>query len=95
MLEAVVFAAVFLGFFALRFVLATLFFYALWPEGDRCPSCNAETLHVQSRIMRRRFRASWCPRCNWEGMLKRPTQPPAKTRSQSGQLPLSSKKSSK
>lgn len=98
MLEVVVFVVVFVGFFLLRFVAATAFFYYLLPEGDRCPCCDGETLHVQSslgRLAGRRFRSSWCPRCNWDGMLKRAPQPPAKTFSQSGQLPVSSKKSSK
>lgn len=98
MVEAVVFAVVFVGFFVLRFVAATLFFFYILPEGVRCPCCNAETLHLESRFWRLaapRFRLSWCPRCNWEGLLKRAPQPPANTVSQSGQLPLSSKKSSK
>lgn len=98
MLEAVVFAIVFVGFFFLRFVAATVFFYYLISEGVRCPSCDAETLHVQSplgRWMGRRFRPSWCPRCNWEGVLRRSAQPPANREIQSGQLPVSSKKSSK
>ena len=29
------------GFFILRAVLATVFFYYLLPEGDRCPNCDA------------------------------------------------------
>lgn len=95
MVEAVVFVAVFVGFFMLRLVAATVFFYFLWPEGERCPSCDGETLHVASRFTPRQFRSSWCPRCGWEGWLKRTGQPPAKTFSQSGQLPVSSKKSSK
>lgn len=98
MLEAVVFGIVFVGFFVLRFVAATLFFFYLLPEGERCPICDTETLHVESRqprFMKRRFRPSWCPRCNWEGLLKRAPQPPAKRATQSGQLPVSSKKSSK
>jgi hypothetical protein len=98
MVEAVVFAIVFVGFFALRFVAATLFFFYILPEGTRCTCCDAETLHIESRfwqVMAPRFRNSWCPRCNWHGLLKRTPQPPAKTVTQSGQLPLSSKKSSK
>ena len=37
------------GFFVLRAVLATVFFYYLLPEGDRCPNCDAATLRVASR----------------------------------------------
>ena len=98
MVEAVVFTIVFVGFFVLRFVAATVFFFYLLPEGVRCPICDAETLHVESRLWRplgRRFRPSWCPRCNWDGLLKRNGQPPANTVIHSGQLPVSSKKSSK
>jgi len=98
MVEAVVFVVVFGGFFVLRFIAATVFFIYLMPEGSRCPCCDSETLHVQDplgRFLGRRFRSSWCPRCNWEGMLKRVDQPAAKTETQSGQFPVSSKKSSK
>lgn len=98
MLEAVVFVVIFVGFFVLRFIAATVFFYYLLPEGERCPCCNSETLHIESPLTRftgRRFRPSWCPRCNWEGMLKRVSHAPTKTVVQSGQLPVSSKKSSK
>lgn len=98
MVEAVVFTVVFVGFFVARFIAATVFFFYLTPEGDRCPSCDAETLYVDERVwrpMRRWFRSSWCPRCNWTGPLKRSAQPPANTVTQSGQLPVSSKKSSK
>lgn len=98
MVEAVVFTAVFAGFFLLRIVAATLFFFYILPEGVRCPCCDEDTLHMASRFWRAaapRFRPSWCPRCNWEGLLKREAQAPAKIVSQSGQLPVSSKKSSK
>lgn len=98
MVEAVVFIIVFVGFFVLRLVGATLFFFYILPEGIRCPCCDAETLHVESRFWRVAapgFRPSWCTRCKWEGLLKRSRQLPANTVSQSGQLPVSSKKSSK
>lgn len=98
MLEAVVFTIVFVGFFVLRFVAATVFFFCILPDGIRCPCCDAETLHIESRFWRvaaPRFRPSWCPRCNWDGLLKRGPQLPANTFTQSGQLPVSSKKSSK
>lgn len=97
MVEAAVFAFVFVGFFALRFVAATLFFFYILPEGTLCPCCNGETLHIHSRfwrVMAPRFRVSWCPRCNWDGLLRRSAQPPAKTLTHPGQLPVSSKKSS-
>ena len=61
------------GFFVLRGILATIFFFYLLPEGDRCPNCDAVTLRVQSRslnFLMPRFRTSWCYRCNWHGLLR-------------------------
>lgn len=62
------------------------------------------------RVLGARFRRSWCLDCGWEGVLQRSdvwlaqhrehlrelqrTDSIAKTRTQSGQLPLNSKKSS-
>jgi hypothetical protein len=94
----VVFGMVFVGFFILRAIAATITFYFLLPDGARCPLCDAETLRVQSPWWNRLmpwFRTSWCYRCGWEGLL-RPDSPSdvANTPSHSGQLPLSSKKSS-
>ncbi len=79
MLEAVLCIAIIGGFFVLRGVLATVLFFYLLPEGDRCPNCNAVTLRVQSRwlnAMMPRFRTSWCHDCGWHGMLRNgPTTP--------------------
>jgi hypothetical protein len=82
MSDAVIFVLIFGGFFVLRAVAATVFFFMLLPEGDRCPNCNAVTLRVESRVwnvMLPRFRTSWCYECNWHGMLRRgpltPTTP--------------------
>lgn len=74
MSDAVIFLLVFAGFFILRAVAATVFFYYILPQGDRCPNCDAITLHVQSRVWNRLLpmcRTSWCYRCNWSGMLRR------------------------
>ena len=49
MLDAVLCILIIGGFFVLRAVLATVFFFYLLPEGDRCPNCDAPTLRVQSR----------------------------------------------
>lgn len=73
MSDAVIFAVVFVGFFLLRAVAATVFFFYILPQGDRCPNCDAVTLRVQSRgwnLLLPRFRTSWCYRCNWHGMLR-------------------------
>jgi hypothetical protein len=78
MSDAVLFAIVFLGFFVLRGIAATVAFYFILPDGDRCPICDAETLHIHSRFWNRSIpglRPSWCPRCRWEGMLRRSRTP--------------------
>lgn len=98
MTDIVIFVVVFGGFFVLRGIAATIVFYFLLPEGDRCPLCDEPTIRVQERgwnFLLPWFRTSWCYRCGWEGLLRPcgPT-PPANTDIQSGQLPLSSKKSS-
>jgi hypothetical protein len=87
------------GFFVLRGILATVFFFHILPEGTNCPNCDAETLRVESpkmNFLMPRFRTSWCIACGWHGLLRDTTHPPpARTLSHSGQLPVSSKKSSK
>lgn len=90
-------AAVFVGFFVLRGIAATVTFYLLLPDSDRCPMCDAPTLRVAepgwNRLMPW-FRTSWCYRCGWEGLLRPGPGEPPNTVSHSGQLPVSSKKSS-
>lgn len=74
MADTIVFVLVFVGFFVLRAVAVTVFFYCILPEGDRCPNCDAATLHVQSRgwkFIASRLRPSWCYECNWHGLLRR------------------------
>jgi hypothetical protein len=90
--------------------LATKTFIAMIPDGDKCPLCDGETLAIERsgwwRVLGPRFRRSWCLDCGWEGVLRRTVVPVfggnhsgpdamTKSRSQSGQLPLISKKSSK
>jgi hypothetical protein len=73
MLDAVVFVLIYAGFCVLRGVAATVVFFYLLPEGDRCPNCDAVTLRVQSSFLNRflpRFRTSWCYECGWHGMLR-------------------------
>lgn len=92
-----IFSAVFVGFFVLRGIAATITFYFLLPDNDRCPMCDEPTLRVSEPGWNRLlpwFRTSWCYACGWEGLLRHgaPAEP-ASTASHSGQLPLSSKKS--
>ena len=73
MWDAVLCIVIIGGFFVLRAVLATVFFFYLLPEGDRCPNCDAITLRVQSRAWNRllpMFRTSWCYECGWDGLLR-------------------------
>ena len=73
MSDAVIFVLVFGGIFVLRIVLATVFFCAILPEGDRCPNCDAPTLRMHKTFWHRFmpwFRPSWCYHCGWHGMLR-------------------------
>ena len=75
-----VFAVVLVAFFVLRIVVATVVFFFILPDGDRCPMCDDVTLRVQSRgwnTLMPWFRTSWCMRCDWEGLHRRgtPTSP--------------------
>jgi hypothetical protein len=73
MADAVIFTLVFAGFFVLRGIAATIFFYFLLPQGDRCPNCDAVTLRVQSKgwnLVMPRLRTSWCFECGWHGLLR-------------------------
>lgn len=92
-----IFAVIFVAFFVLRAIAATIFFYYLMPESNRCPMCDEPTLRVSEPAWNRLmpwFRTSWCYACGWEGLLRPGPVEPTSTRTQSGQLPLSSKKSS-
>ena len=74
MSDAVIFAVIFVGFFILRLIAATVIFLVILPVGDRCPNCDAVTLRIQSRGMNRLmpwFRTSWCYECGWRGLLRR------------------------
>ena len=73
MLDVILFILVFGGFFILRGIIATLFFYYLLPEGDRCPNCDSATIRVQSKgwnLLMPKFRTSWCYECGWHGLLR-------------------------
>lgn len=73
MTDAVIFVSVFVALFILRIVLATLFFFLIIPEGDRCPHCDAATIRVRNRgwnTLMPWFRTSWCYECGWDGLLR-------------------------
>ena len=73
MSDAWIFVVVFGGLFVLRLVAATVFFFFILPEGDRCVNCDAPTLRVQRAFWHRWlpwFRPSWCMACGWKGMLR-------------------------
>ncbi len=99
MLDVVLWIAIIGGFFVLRAVAATIFFFYILPEGVRCPNCDAVTLRVQAKgwnFLMPKFRTSWCYECGWHGLLRdSPQTDIASNLIQSGQLPVSSKKSSK
>ncbi len=73
MSDAALFSIVFVGFFVLRIVFATLFFFWILPVGDRCPNCDNPTVRVQSKgwnTLMPWFRTSWCYGCGWQGLLR-------------------------
>lgn len=80
MSDAVIFVIIFVGFFLLRLVAATVVFYIILPRGDRCPNCDAVTLRVKSRswnALMPWFRTSWCYECGWSGLLRNGPLTPA------------------
>ena len=74
MSTALWFVLFFTVFSVVRLGLATLFFWAVLPDDDRCPNCDAPTIRIQSRgwnLLFPWFRTSYCLDCQWEGMLRR------------------------
>lgn len=73
MLEAVLAIVIIGGFFVLRGVAATVFFFYILPVGDRCPNCDGITIRVESKgwnSLLPWFRTSWCLDCGWHGLLR-------------------------
>jgi hypothetical protein len=71
--EWLIFGGFFGGLFIARAVVATICFYLIIPEGDRCPCCDAHTLRLEPggwRYLVPRVRLSWCPTCRWEGLMR-------------------------
>lgn len=84
MSELWIFTLIFGGFFVLRAIAATIVFYFILPQGDRCPNCDAVTLRLEARRMNlliRGLRSSWCYECGWHGHMRQgvlsPTPPAA------------------
>ena len=81
MSDALLFIGLFGGLFVLRIIVATIVFFLVIPEGDRCPHCDSPTLRMQRPRLNRILpfvRASWCYECDWEGWLRRgPVTAPA------------------
>jgi hypothetical protein len=74
MTSVVLFCVIFVGFFVLRLIAATVFFFLILPQGDHCPNCDAVTLRVASKgwnTLLPWFRTSWCFECGWHGLLRR------------------------
>ena len=86
MSSVVLFCVIFVGFFILRLVAATVFFFLILPDGDHCPNCDAVTLRVASKGLNTLmpwFRTSWCFECGWHGLLRKgPLTPPVPTTSE-------------
>lgn len=95
MSDAMIFGIVFVAFFILRAIAATMFFYYMMPESNRCPMCDQPTIRIAEPAWNRLlpwFRTSWCYECGWEGLLRPgPAEEPTSTATHAGQLPLSSK----
>ncbi|HEX6059784.1 MAG TPA: hypothetical protein VFZ11_12310 [Gemmatimonadaceae bacterium] len=73
MSDALIFGGFFAGLFVLRAIVATIVFFLVIPEGDRCPYCDSATLRVHRPRLARVLpfvRASWCYECGWEGWLR-------------------------
>jgi hypothetical protein len=73
MSELWIFSLIFGGFFVLRAIAATIVFYFILPQGDRCPHCDAVTLRLEARrinVLMPRLRSSWCYECDWHGYMR-------------------------
>ena len=82
MSELVIFTLVFGGLFILRAIAATIVFYFILPQGDRCPNCDAVTLRLEARRVNgfiRGLRSSWCYECDWHGYMREGNLSPAPT----------------
>lgn len=66
-----------------KLVLAAVMIYFLLPADRRCSECDEETLlmggsrggRLGARLLLGRIQWRWCPRCGWEGLSRRVTDP--------------------
>jgi hypothetical protein len=66
-----------------KLVMALVMIYYLLPADRRCPECDGETVllgggkggRLRARLFFGRVQWRWCPRCGWEGMTRRVTDP--------------------
>lgn len=73
MSDATLVAIIFVGFFIVGLIAATVIVFFLLPKGDRCPICDTPTIRVESKVWNTLLpwlRTSWCYECDWNGMLR-------------------------
>lgn len=73
MSDALIFGGFFVGLFVLRAIVATVVFFIVIPQSDRCPYCDSATFRMHRPRLGRVLpfvRASWCCECGWEGWLR-------------------------
>jgi hypothetical protein len=66
-----------------KLVMALVMIYYLLPSDRSCAECDAETVllggnragRLRTRLFLGRVQWRWCPRCGWEGMSRRVTDP--------------------
>lgn len=71
--DILIFVGFFGGLFVVRIIVATIVFFWILPEGDRCPLCDAPTIRVKHGFWNRItpwLRTSWCYECHWSGLLR-------------------------
>jgi hypothetical protein len=64
--------------FGAKVLLAVATIYLIVPADRECPHCDGDTLPVQmgpvgrlvSRLLLGTIGWRWCPRCEWEGMIR-------------------------
>jgi hypothetical protein len=70
--------------FVAKLILATVMIYCLLPNDRLCTRCEEETLLMRKRglgslVFLGRVQHRWCPRCGWEGLARRGSDPATRT----------------